>query len=148
LAERALLLTKLLEALLQKRRIDAHASRFVRPRGAFVPESPEAAPGQPFELRQLFRLFDRQTFQQHSVHQTENSRVGADPERQRQDRNDSQALVFDKHSRAIAQVLPKSGHKSSSFVVQANIKNARQAAPSLPPLISCGDSLWSSQLNN
>ncbi len=53
---------------------------------------------------QTIRLRHRQRPQQHRVNQTEDSAVGADPQRQRDDGNQREAGLLHQHSRAVAQV--------------------------------------------
>src|SRR5262245_3386501 len=54
---------------------------------------------------QSVRLAIRRRLEQNGIDHTENSRVRADAERQRQNRHNSEAGILHQHSRAVAQIL-------------------------------------------
>src|SRR5215467_13363405 len=60
----------------------------------FFGVSPDAIP---FEEEQLFGVFDRQHFEQHGVHQAEDSRIRADAERQRKRRHSGETRITTQH---------------------------------------------------
>ncbi len=59
------------------------------------------------EEHQLFRLLHRERFEQHRIQQTEDGRVRAYAQRQREHNNQREAGLLQQHSHAVAQVLPE-----------------------------------------
>src|ERR1051326_1464919 len=69
--------------------------------------------GAPFENHEMLRILHRQRSHQDAVNQTENRRVRADAQRQRENGHDGETRRFEEHSRAIAQVLNQRPHTAS-----------------------------------
>src|SRR5262249_3679397 len=117
-----------------KQRIPGRARRPRYERCAARAISSERAPGLPFKQRQRIRLVDRQGLEQHGIHYAENRRVRADAESQRDDRDQRETGMLHQHPRAVAQVLQKRLHETSSFNVASQVLDAPHISESPPRL--------------